>query len=338
MCGSGNLSVCLDLGEQPLINNLKDTLDEKEQRFPLVLNTCKNCSHQQLSIAVDPKLMFSNYLYKTGVSSTHQEYFSNFVTHVRGSSVLDIGCNDGSLLKEFKGIGFDVLGIDPAQNIECVDIPVIKDFFPSDKLLGGRFNAITAFNVFAHNSTPWVFLEAMVELLAYNGRIYIQTTPARMGNIYHEHISYFNPASMLHLASSLKLDLKSIEIVPMHGGSHLFEFAKGEGVVLPKKDVTLSFGYPLVGYGAAANGMSLLNYYGIKPQYVIDDNPLKQGKFIPGVNVQIFGHDMLKKDPRDLCILILAYNLADEIISKIRQLRPDNRDIFIDPLTGEKYE
>lgn len=338
VCDNGDLIKSLDLGSQPLINNLKTTAEEKEESYPLVLNNCQYCSHQQLSIAVNPELLFKNYLYQTGVSESHQEFFKQFVALTRGKTVLDIGCNDGSLLKEFKKNKWEVLGIDPAENLNVEGIEVIKDFFPSDKLIGKRFDCITAFNVFAHNSDPKKFLKSMKEILSPSGRIFILTTPSKVGNIYHEHVSYFNFLSMSVLCSYVGLDILRFNPVPMHGGSNLFELININKLILPSRDVKTNFNKPVVGYGAAANGMALLNYYNIKPEYVVDDNPLKQGKFVPGVNVPIYDSTKIGTDKRDLIIMILAYNLSHELIKKIKLLRPNNKDVFISPLTGDKYE
>lgn len=332
VCGNSDLTELFNFNDQPLINNLKDRPIDNEERYPLILNFCSQCSHHQLSISVNPDLMFKNYLYQTGTSSTHQDYFKRLVSIIKGKTVLDIGCNDGSLLKEFKKHDWDVMGIDPAQNLNIEGIPIIKEFFPSDKLYGKKFDCIMALNVFAHNSYPFEFLLGIKSLLNEGGEIYIQTAPIRMGNIYHEHISYFNPVSMSLLALKCDLEIAGFQNVSMHGGSHLFRlkrlknFTPSPRIEFPKLD------NPLVGYGAAANGMSLLNYHNISPEYIVDDNILKQGKFTPGTNIPIYHPDRLINDNRDLNIVILAYNLFDEIVTKIKTLRPTKNDTFIHPL------
>lgn len=339
VCGNPELKEIYNLGLQPLINNLKTTPNSEELKFPIVVNSCPKCTHQQLSIAVDPELLFKNYLYTTGTSESHIEYFRQFAVMVKGRSVLDIGCNDGSLLKCFQKIGCHVLGIDPAKNFEVDGIDIIKDFFPSKQIKSRKFDIITAFNVFAHNSNPREFLSAVAGHLTEKGRIYIQTTITNLGCFYHEHVSYFNPLSMFNLADQCGLECKSFKIVSMHKESYLFELAKKKEIFVPDKDfyVKNKFKNPMVGYGSAASGMVLVNYFNLELEYVIDDNPLKQGKYIPGTNIPIYNSTGITRDYRDLTIFILAYNLFDEIVGKIKELRPFNKDIFIHPLTGQNH-
>lgn len=346
VCNFPNLKEVLNLGDQPLINNLKDTAEQEELKFPLKVNACPACSHHQLSIAVDPNILFNNYLYTTGTSKSHNRYFEDFAKNIpflylKPKEILDIGCNDGSLLREFKKLNWICTGIEPAKNLAETaynrldkKAEIVRGFFPHDQLEGYKFDVITAFNVFAHNSDPKTFLKEMALLLNDDGRIYIQTTVTNPGSFYHEHISYFTPRSMFTLIELCGLHVKSFKIVPMHKESYLFEIAK-----IPKgTDTTLLLNEPLVGYGSAASGMVLLNKYNIKPEYVVDDNPLKQGKFIPGVNIPIFSQDKIIQDERDLNIIILAYNLFDEIKDKIKKIRPNKKDIFINLLTGESFE
>lgn len=341
VCGTSHLKELFSFGEQPLINNLKETAEEEELKFPIKVNTCQICSHAQLSIAVEPGLLFDKYLYTTGVSESHHRYFEEFASKVNGRNILDIGCNDGSLLEKFYKLGWHCYGVEPAKNLAEIaynkcnkNSEIACNYFPNKQFEGHAFDVITAFNVFAHNSDPKTFLKEMALLLNDNGRIYIQTTITEVGSIYHEHISYFNPRSMLYLVSLCGLEIKSFKVVPMHKQSYLFEIAK-PNFVMPKK---LKLNPPFVGYGAAASGMVLLNNYNVRPEYVVDDNTLKQGKFIPGVNVPIYSQDKIINDPRDLTILVLAYNLFDEIKNKIKKLRPENKDLFVDISTGESFE
>lgn len=334
VCDSYDLNPHCDLGHQPLVNNLKDSAQAESVSFPLVVNECAFCSHKQLSIAVDRGLLFSNYLYQTGTSDNHLNFFYDFVMSIDtpkcGSTVLDIGCNDGSLLKEFKNREWSVTGIDPCKEL-CEEAykkldrngHIFIDFFPSEELEGYGFDVITAFNVFAHNDDPKTFLLRMKELLNENGRIYILTTPARLDNFYHEHISYFTPQSMARLASFCELDMVGFKTVSMHGESYLFEMK-----VHKEKEIKGFVFNPLVvAYGASASEIVLFNYFNLRPEYVVDDNPLKQGKFIPGINSPIVSTDMLATDLRDLTIIV-AHNLFDEIVAKIKKLRPNHKDKF----------
>ena len=106
-CGSERLKLVLDLNEQPLANSFKKTAEEDEPTFPLCLNICEDCTHLQLSHAVNPDLLFKNYLYVSGTSQTLRDYFDWFAKRTleyfetTPQTVLDIACNDGSQLNSF---------------------------------------------------------------------------------------------------------------------------------------------------------------------------------------------------------------------------------------------
>ena len=136
-CGSTNIDMALDLGQQPLANSYKDSADEPEARYPLAVTLCQDCYHLQLSHTVDPEIIYKNYLYATGTNQTIKDYcrwFAEFCleacTDVK--TVLDIGCNDGTQLDYFKELNVDTYGIDPAQNLHLrssANHSVICDFF-----------------------------------------------------------------------------------------------------------------------------------------------------------------------------------------------------------------
>lgn len=347
-CGSSNIVPVHDLGLQPLVNNLKTKPEDIDIKFPIVVNECCMCTHRQLSIAVDPKLLFENYLYQTGTSEKHTDFFQDFVKSLsfeKHLMALDIGCNDGTLLLMLEAYNWHIMGIEPSRSFADYGLPIIRDFFPTKEPINKRFDLITAFNVFAHNDNPKLFLEEAAKLLNPNGRIYLLTTPARLDNYYHEHISYFTPQSMMVLASRCGLEVKSFKTTTMHGESYLFELAKIPYETVGQKtmrkweenaqfDKFYRRNLPIVGYGASASGIVLMNYANKFPEYVVDDNPLKQGKFIPGVNVPIYSNEHLAKEDRDLGILILAHHLFDEIVAKIKALRPNKKDVFIHPYKG----
>jgi Putative zinc binding domain len=125
-CGGTDLIPTLNLGEQPLANNFRDNIVDPELKFPLAVDRCQDCDHLQLTHAVDPKLIYTHYLYVSGTSGTYLEYmkwYARFVletyqtyTNKMGPwSVLDIGCNDGSQLDAFKELVFRTHGVDPAE-------------------------------------------------------------------------------------------------------------------------------------------------------------------------------------------------------------------------------
>lgn len=237
-CGSDELTPSLNLGKQPLANNLTIKPDNQD-RYPLAVNLCKSCCHLQLTHTVDPAIIYSNYLYVAGTSQTLKDYsdwfagYVNETSHILTRRVLDIGCNDGTQLNYFKQRGFETYGIDPAQNIyptSSLNHNVICDFFGPSVVsqIDVRFDAIVAQNVFAHNPNPLEFLQTCKSLMAGHTKLYIQTSQADMvlnnefDTIYHEHVNFFNINSMNELAKRAGLNLIDVIKSPIHGNSYIF--------------------------------------------------------------------------------------------------------------------
>ena len=123
-CGNINLKRVLSLGYQPLANNLLKNKNEKSELYPLEMNYCDNCHNCQLSVAVDPKKMFSNYLYTSSTSKIFRDHFvkaaksyiKQFKLKPKKSYIIDVGSNDGVALKPFKDLNFkNILGVEPAK-------------------------------------------------------------------------------------------------------------------------------------------------------------------------------------------------------------------------------
>lgn len=382
-CGSKQLKLVLDLNEQPLANSYKKTTEETEPTFPLRLNICEDCTHLQLSHAVNPDLLFKNYLYVSGTSQTLRDYFDWFAKRTLEyfetppTTVLDIACNDGSQLNSFKALGFKTYGIDPAENLHplsSANHDVVCDYF-NDKYsyhYGSKnLDIITAQNVFAHNSYPLEFLKQCKEIMHDRSRLFIQTSQADMiqnnefDTIYHEHLSFFNSSSMSALAARAGLHIIDIQKTPIHGNSYVFVMAKNASARLSVQhqldqeqdqglqdmDIYLAYakdcqkviadlndtiahyralGYVIVGYGAAAKGMTLLNFGQTSLDYIIDDNPLKQGLYTPGMNIPIVSIDLLKElTEKQVAFVPLAWNFFKEIKGKIKSNRDVASDVFI---------
>lgn len=381
-CGNKNLKLVLDLGEQPLANSYVSDPEDPEYTAPLQLNLCTNCTHLQLSHAVNPDLLFKNYLYVSGTSQTLREYFDWFARETLNyfseppKTVLDIACNDGSQLNSYKSLGLETYGIDPATNLHAISSAnhsVICDYFTAKYVqeYAGKIDIITAQNVFAHNSYPLEFLEQCRDIMHDSSVLFIQTSQADMvknnefDTIYHEHLSFFNTASMDALASRAKLNLIDVRKTPIHGNSYVFVFTKNSGnrdlveqQLRIERDEGLSdlqtyhryaekcqqavadldkaittyrgLGYVVVGYGAAAKGMTLLNFGNLYLDFIIDDNPLKQGLFTPGTHIPIESIDMLDQcDDLNVVFVPLAWNFFDEIKRKIKAKRDRTDDAFI---------
>lgn len=382
-CGHDKLIPVLDLKSQPLANSFKKTRNEYEEYFPLAINRCEKCFHVQLTHKVNPDLLFKDYLYVSGTSKTQLDYFKWFVgwtmeqQNIKNSNVLDIGCNDGSLLDTYKSIGMNTYGVDPAENlyeISSKNHKVLCDYFnecTNDKFTVD-FDIITCLNAFAHNYNPLQFLENIGKLMKDNTRLYITTSQADMilnnefDTIYHEHISFYNIKSMNELCRRAGLNLIDVITHPIHGTSYIFVISKYEkrenhinnqieleakfGLYDSKtyfnyakdcKHIIDNFQYTInrlrgdgaviIGYGAPAKGNTLMNAALAAPDFIIDDNPLKQGLYTPGISIPVYGSEWLDKysDVDNIVFVPLAWNFFDEIKQKITEKRNGKNDAFL---------
>jgi len=382
-CGSSNLALALDLGNQPLANNFRANQTDHEQEYPLAVNRCSDCNHLQLTHIVDPAVIYTHYLYVSGTSATYRNYMDWYAEFVREqmtywpTTVLDIGCNDGSQLSKFKELGFDTYGVDPAENLYAAssrEHTVVCGFWNRETAVKFKrqFDVITSQNAFAHIPDPVSYLQLAKEYLRDEGRIFISTSQADMvlngefDTIYHEHISFYNAESMRRLAERAGLHLIDVVKTPIHGTSYIFvlshhrhhsrkmantltmesiaglqnpktysDWASGVRATLTELTEKMEFyrgqGYRLIGYGAAAKGMTLLNAAGLDLDVVIDDNPLKQGTWCPGRNTPVVSVDYLDTlGSTDRAVFIpLAWNFFDEIRKKIISKRESANDRFV---------
>jgi 2-polyprenyl-3-methyl-5-hydroxy-6-metoxy-1,4-benzoquinol methylase len=383
-CGGTDLIPTLDLKDQPLANNFQEHAGVKEDDlwFPLAVNRCQDCDHLQLTHAVDPKLIYTHYLYVSGTSGTYVEYmdwYAKFVCEQFADApitVLDIGCNDGSQLNAFKKLGLQTYGVDPAENLHAkssANHNVTLGFWDeatSLKLDTQLFDVITTQNSFAHIPDPLTYLQLARERLTDNGKIFISTSQADMvlngefDTIYHEHISYYNAESMQALANRAGLHLIDVIKTPIHGTSYVFVLSEKpsntqrvENILAMESklhmgstyrkwandvqtllvdlkeqiDLYREWGYTIVGYGAAAKGMTLINASDITLHCVIDDNPLKQGLYCPGTSIPVVDIDWLAQvnNPERVVFVPLAWNFYDEIKKKIKAKRNNTEDIFL---------
>lgn len=249
-CNSYQHSHVLDLGVQPLANFYKKTPKDGSFLFPLTVNVCSNCSHAQLSHAVDPDLLYKDYKYVSGTTDTLKEHFTGLVKEAMRCkgypcNVLDIGCNDGTLLEKFRShsVGGDfikVFGVDPAENLRKITaakkIPVLVDYWNSKTALklDRDFSIITALNCLAHNANPYDFLEGCKRVLAGHGRMFIEfpylgETLERndLGQFYFEHHSYFTLHSFMTLIDRVGFIVHEFKMFPnLHGGTVRLEIGK----------------------------------------------------------------------------------------------------------------
>ena len=240
-CGTQSLEKILDLNSQPLANSYPKVQDSIEKYYPLDINYCTNCTHTQLTHEVDPKELFEDYVYVSGTTKTLLNYFDWFVDfveeYIKGKTILDIACNDGSQLNSFKNKGYETFGIDPAKNLfelSSKNHNIICDFLNenSSQKIGKKIDVIIAQNVFAHNAYPFDFLNHCKDIVSDTGYIFIQTSQCDMilnnqfDTIYHEHISFFSVKSFSTLCNRVGLNLIDVKRTDIHGTSFVFVISK----------------------------------------------------------------------------------------------------------------
>jgi SAM-dependent methyltransferase len=244
ICDCTDLHVILDLGVQPLANALRDLGDtSEEKKFPLVLLRCRNCTSVQLSVNVNPKLMFQNYFWVTGTTETAREHCHGLAMELSkyledGQTVLEIGSNDGTLLREFlKFTSGEIYGIDPAVDIyqEFGDskIKVLTDFFTSKFASGfrnqfGQVDLVVARNVLSHVPDLKDVFAGIDMLLSPTGIFIVEFHEAtkilseiHYDSIYHEHTFYHSIKSMTEAQSKIGLIPFDVIQSPISGGSHV---------------------------------------------------------------------------------------------------------------------
>lgn len=241
-CDSQSITPFLDLGHVALAGNF---LEKKElgleRSFPLRIAYCSDCHGVQLIDLVQPEYLFSNYFYGSSAIQTLQNHFEVYADVLarkfpQYSSALEIGCNDGVLLKPLSKQHFSkIIGVDPASNLLPSDynekISLYNSCFNdqiSDQILieHGKIDLIVANNVFAHIPDLKGATNAIKNILSPEGTFVFEVHHVsslingfQYDMIYHEHIYYHSVSSLLKFFLRFGLCLYDVEEISTHGGS-----------------------------------------------------------------------------------------------------------------------
>lgn len=269
-CHSTDLVEVLDLGTSPLANDFPHSADEAfaQKRYPLILATCGSCSLLQLTEVVDDRELWDgDYTFYTGSSwpavQQQQRYADDLLWRYRDLTkglVLEVACNDGSMLSRFKEAGCRTLCVDPAvgptTKARQSGLSVIVKSFGTqvaEQVLDehGYADLVVANNVIAHVANLDDFIGGLAAVVSPEGRIVIEFQYAvdlvagnMIDHVYHEHRSFFSLTSLNHALRRHDLKPLAVQQTEPQGGSlrvhigHMDDQAEGtevEGLMLEEE-------------------------------------------------------------------------------------------------------
>jgi SAM-dependent methyltransferase len=381
LCGSASLERVLPIRPSPIGDAFvtAERTSEPQDLYPLDCYLCLDCGHLQNLDVVDPDVLFRDYTYRTSVSLGLVEHFKRYARSVveslgipERSLVVEIGSNDGSLLKAFKSEGMRVQGVDPARNIAASatkdGVPTIPDFFTSRlaamiKAEQGSAAVFCANNVFAHIDDMSDVVDGIRLLLADDGAFvfevsYIVDMIDNMvfDTIYHEHVSHHALIPLETFFNRHDMTLFHVARTGTKGGSiRAFAQPKSTGKrprsaelsaliaeeerrgitgpqiyrdwfnaiesrkrkVLNLLDHAIAEGKTVAAYGASTTTTTLLYHFELEKRvsFIVDDNPLKQGRFSPGAHIPVLPSSELGTKRPDI-VVILAWIYAEPILKR----------------------
>ena len=244
-CLTQNLSLLHDFGIVPLAGYFP-IAGSQNQRFliPLSLLRCNLCGLVQVTPSVEDSILFSDYRYLSGFAmKRHFEELANWIVAKFGleSKVLEIGSNDGTLMDELAAKGFDITGVDPAENVtdraKAKGHKVYNDYFSPKFILEhgltDSYELVISCNSFAHISNIREICEGISLALRDKGSfiVEVQAWPELVKHgafdfVYHEHRYYYDLNSISNLLLQFNLFLCQAEMTASHGNSYRLIFEK----------------------------------------------------------------------------------------------------------------
>jgi SAM-dependent methyltransferase len=241
ICRSKNLELAVDLGLQPWGNHfLKASEVGREPFYPLRVVFCNDCSLAQLDHTVPKEVMFGDHTYLSGVTRSLNQHFksvastvdSRFFSERKQKSALDIGSNDGTQLRHFRDLGYEILGVESSKTTAKVandlQTPTLNEFFNAAVAtrLDRHFDVINASGIFFHLEELQSVTEGIKTLLAKDGVFVVQFLYMKkimencaFDQIYHEHLLYYTLATINRLLAEFQLEMFDAEEAAIHGGS-----------------------------------------------------------------------------------------------------------------------
>ena len=241
VCDSSHLTPAVDLGVQPWANHFLAPADVgRAPTYPPRLVLCAGCGTAQLDYTVPKETMFADHTYLSGMTKTLTDHFrgvaqavdQRFFAGRPGKAMLDIGSNDGTGLRHYRELGYDILGVEPAKLpsdlANAAGLPTLRAFFNAEvaRSLGRKFEVINASGVFFHLEELHSVTDGIRESLAPDGVFVIQFLYMKrivendaFDQIYHAPLLYYNVRTLDRLLRRHGLALFDAKFSPIHGGS-----------------------------------------------------------------------------------------------------------------------
>lgn len=384
ICGSVTIPG-LDVGPQPVGDLVLSAaqLNQPETFYPMQLHHCPTCGLTQLGYIVDPRIVYKNFPFVSGTTQTATQHLQSLPPQLvrmgnltASSFAVDIGSNDGTLLKAYVPHHVKFLGVDPSGDPVRIareqGIATMHAFFDDDavsEILAqhGQADAVTACGVFGHIADLSGLMAAVKRLLAPRGifatdsQYWLDTMARRhYDNMFHQHLRYYSMKPLMYLFEQYGMEVFDVERSEVYGGSiRVFAGHLGDNTISPRVSDLLEIenaaalydsatnesfsgdiakrreklfdavhvrkraGKKIIGIGAPAKAATVCNFCRIGPEmvdYITELNPLRIGKYLPGVRIPIVDEQQMFDDPRPADAAVLfAWNYHDEIVPRLRQ-------------------
>ena len=369
ICRSEKVSEVINLGKQPLANKYPKNKDElkKEKKFNLKIIFCQSCRSGQIKKIIDRNILFEDYYYLSSVNKKLKEHFEKLAIKIkRYNFVVDVGSNDGILLKPLKKLKVKSIGIDPSINVGKIandrGLETYIGFFDRKiikKILKkyDKPDLIVASSVVTHLENPIKFSKDIKNFIRKDGTLIIEIEYLKnflknleFERFYFDRPFYYSANSINKLFKNVGMTLYDIEKIDVHGGSlrcfiknslrpkitnrckkilndekqslNINSFKKfNKQIYLNSKilkDQLISFnkkGLNIIGYGSPARVSTITNVGKINSNlinYIIDDSPLKQNRYSPGMHIKILPRKNNINKNIDI-VLVFAYEYFKDI-------------------------
>jgi SAM-dependent methyltransferase len=347
ICGSEKLTPVLNLGDQYLANYTSKFNDviPFEEKIPLELIRCNktddptSCGLVQLRHTTPPNLMYDRYFYRSGINQTMPKNLNEIVTQAiskiqldSNDFVIDIGCNDGTLLQNYKKLQVRSIGFDPAKNMVQFSkesgATIITEFFSAEEFIKNygdeKAKIITSIAMFYDLENPNKFVEDISKILHPDGiwvlelsYLPLMLSQNAFDTMVHEHLEYYHLEVIEFLLSKFDLKVTDVQLNDINGGSFRI-FVQQKNKIIEQE--SLNRVIELRENEKKLNLNSNIPYDAFIEQINLEKNKLvsfiatetSKGKIFHGYGASTKGNTLLQ-----------FYNLDEKLIKFIADRNPD---------------